>query len=133
MRINNSGFRVWFLHDTNIMYCSSTGIFRVMFAGGKARVILKEILHKDYSDLLDTFVDGTQIVVMYAEVGKPDVWEDCVPYMTFTNCKTVRSWIPHLVPTRSRDSGVLTYFMEVESSSYRCERRYLELLEALNV
>lgn len=131
--IQNEYLRVWFLHDTNIMYCSSVGIFRVMFAGGKARIILKEVLHKDHSDLLDTFVDGTQIAVMYAEVGRPDVWEGCVPYITFTNCKVVRSWIPHLVVTRSSDGGALTYFVEVEASSYRWERRYLELLEILDV
>lgn len=123
----NSYLRVWFLTpDHKTRYCMGTGIYRVMFDGKKAKVMLKEEVTALYADLRDVFVDGTQIVVMYASVGRPDDFDNGKPYMIFTNCKLVRSWIPNLVPTRSKDVQPVTHFIEVESTSYSWNKDIVE-------
>ena len=120
MYIHNPHLRVFILDPVtheNPKYCGTTGIFRVMFEKDIAKVILKEILSVHYG-LKNDFKDGVQIVVTHTKIGDPSIFEDAKPYFVFTNCLLVRSWIPHLVPTRSKDSSAVTYWIEVESRNW---------------
>lgn len=122
MRLN-AYLRVWILNPNNHKrrYCMRTGVHRVMFEGGRARIMLKEVLTKnpqEESDLLTFFVEGCQIVLMHSEYGRPDDFDAGKAYLVFTNCRPLRAWMPHAVALNPDEASELVFYSEVISENW---------------
>ena len=119
--LENSHLNVWIidpLTDTQT-YCGRTSMPLVIFENSKAQILLKEIITETgQSELEDALLNNIQIIIRYVSVGRPDLWENGVPYFTFKNCTIIRTWIPKLVASQMCDASAVIYFAEIESYNY---------------
>ena len=116
----NGQTRLWSIWpDGKKIYHPAIAIWRMMWNGGKERVILRA--RHFAADLLFDFVDGMTLEVMGSNFSDPSDYYSSDNRIVYrmTNCKAGRKWIPHLIAMSQDEHAPLDVYLEINCEIQR--------------
>ena len=116
----NGQTRLWSIWpDGAKLYHPAVVIWRMMWNGGKERIILRA--RHFAADLIFNFVDGMTLEVMGSVCSDPSDYYSSDNRIVYrmTNCKARRKWIPRLIAMSSDEHAPLDVYLEIDCEIQR--------------